>query len=60
MIADMEQKLPYLHMVMKESARMHPALGITFPEKTVKPVTDLGGYNVPQGVRTKLNTHRPT
>ena len=47
---DLEAKLRYLHMVVKESARMHPALGVTFPELTVKDVTDMAGYQVPKGV----------
>lgn len=43
-------RLPYLEMVLKESARMHPALSYSLPEKTVKPFTNLGGYIVPKGV----------
>ena len=48
---DLGAKLPYLEAVIKESARMHPALSFSLPEKTVKTVTDLGGYLVPKGVR---------
>lgn len=48
--ADLEKKLPYMEMVLKESARMHPALALSLPEKTVKQVTDLGGYQIPKGV----------
>ena len=31
--ADLEKKLPYMEMVLKESARMHPALALSLPEK---------------------------
>ena len=50
---DLGTKLPYLESVLKESARVHPALSYSLPEKTVKPVTNLGGYLVPKGVRDK-------
>ena len=49
-VDDLESRLPFLSKVIKESARMHPALGITFPEKTVKEVTNMNGYLVPKGV----------
>jgi hypothetical protein len=39
-----------MEMVLKESARMHPALALSLPEKTVKSVTELGGYQIPKGV----------
>lgn len=48
--ADLEKKLPYMEIVLKESARMHPALALSLPEKTIKQVTDLGGYQIPKGV----------
>ena len=48
---DLDKKLPYMEMVLKESARMHPALSLSLPEKTVKPITELGGYQIPSGVR---------
>ena len=48
---DLEKKLPYMEIVLKESARMNPALALSLPERTVKPVTDLGGYQIPKGVR---------
>ena len=48
---DLEKKLPYMEMVLKESARMHPALVLSLPERTVKQVTDLGGFQIPKGVR---------
>lgn len=47
---DLGKRLPYMEMVLKESARMHPALALSLPEKTVKPVTELGDYQVPRGV----------
>ena len=48
---DLEKKLSYMEMVLKESARMHPALALSLPERTVKQVTDLGGFQIPKGVR---------
>ena len=51
---DLEKKLQYMEMVLKESARMHPALALSLPEKTVKQVTDLGGYLVPKGVNSNV------
>lgn len=48
---DLDNKLPYMEMVLKESARMNPALALSLPERTVKPVTDIGGYQIPKGVR---------
>ena len=48
--ADLENKLPYMEMVLKESARMNPALALSLPERTVKHVTDIGGYQIPKGV----------
>ena len=46
---DLDKKLPYMEMVLKESARMNPALTLSLPERTVKPVTDIGGYQIPKG-----------
>ena len=51
---DLDNKLPYMEMVLKESARMNPALALSLPERTVKPVTDIGGYQIPKGVRNIL------
>ena len=48
---DLDKKLTYMEMVLKESARMHPALALSLPEKTVKSVTELGGYQILKGVR---------
>ena len=48
---ELDKKLPYMEMVLKESARMNPALALSLPEKTVKPVTDIGGYLISKGVR---------
>lgn len=50
-VQDLDKRLPYMEMVLKESARMHPALALSLPERTVKPVTNLAGYEIPQGVR---------
>lgn len=51
---DLDNKLPYMEMVLKESARMNPALALSLPERTVKPVTDIGGYQIPKGVRNSF------
>lgn len=48
---DLDKRLPYMEMVLKESARMHPALALSLPERTVKPLTEMAGYLIPQGVR---------
>ena len=48
---DLDKKLAYMETVLKESARMHPALALSLPEKTVKSVTELGGYQILKGVR---------
>ena len=48
---ELDKKLPYMEMALKESARMNPALGLSLPERTVKPVTDIGGFQIPKGVR---------
>ena len=53
---DLDKKLPYMEMVLKESARMNPALTLSLTERTVKPVTDIGGYQIPKGVRNILST----
>ena len=49
--AELDKKLPYMEMVLKESARMNPALALSLPERTVKPVTEIGGFQIPKGVR---------
>lgn len=46
---NLEKKLPFMEMVLKESARMHPALALSLPEKTKK-TTELAGFIVPKGV----------
>lgn len=46
---DLDKRLPYMEMILKESARMHPALALSLPERTVKPVTDIGGFQIPKG-----------
>jgi hypothetical protein len=48
---DLDERLPYMEMMLKESARMHPALALSLPERTVKPLTNMAGYQIPQGVR---------
>ncbi|KAJ7393354.1 hypothetical protein OS493_006325 [Desmophyllum pertusum] len=46
---DLDKKLPYMEMVLKESARMNPALALSLPERTAKPVTNIGGYQIQKG-----------
>lgn len=53
---DLDNKLPYMEMVLKESARMNPALALSLPERTVKPVTDIGGYQIPKGTPVCVDT----
>ena len=47
---ELDKKLPYMEMVLKESARMNPALALSLPERTMKPITDIGGFQIPKGV----------
>ncbi|CAB3989340.1 cytochrome p450 monooxygenase [Paramuricea clavata] len=54
---DLDKRLPYMEMVLKESARMHPALALSLPEKTVKSVTELGDYQIPQGTPVCVDTY---
>ncbi|XP_031571883.1 cytochrome P450 3A6-like [Actinia tenebrosa] len=54
---DLDKRLPYMEMVLKESARMHPALALSLPERTVKPLTDMAGYFIPQGTPVCVDTH---
>lgn len=54
---DLEKKLPYMEIVLKESARMHPALALSLPERTVKEVTDLGGFRIPKGTPVCVDTY---
>ncbi|XP_068719783.1 uncharacterized protein [Montipora capricornis] len=56
-LIDLEKRLPYMEIVLKESARVHPALALSLPEKTVKQVTDLGGYQIPKGTPICVDTH---
>ncbi|KAK3732821.1 hypothetical protein QZH41_017720 [Actinostola sp. cb2023] len=54
---DLDKRLPYMEMVLKESARMHPALALSLPERTVKPVTDMAGFQIPEGTTVCVDTH---
>ncbi|KXJ06566.1 Cytochrome P450 3A13 [Exaiptasia diaphana] len=51
------KRLPYMEMVLKESARMHPAIALSLPEKTVKPLTDVAGYQIPDGTPVCVDTY---
>ena len=51
LVDDLSTTFPYLHEVMKESARMWPALALTLPERTVKDSTIIGGHVIPKDVR---------
>ena len=57
LVDDLSTTFPYLHNVMKESARVWPALALTFPERTVKDSTNIGGCDIPKDVS---ETIRPT
>lgn len=54
---DLDKRLPYMETVLKESSRMHPALALSLPERTVKPVTNIAGYHIPKGTPVCVDTH---
>ena len=45
------QSMPYLQAVLKESLRMHPAVGTILPRVVPRGGAKLGGYYFPEGVR---------
>lgn len=53
------QNMPYLQAVLKESLRMHPAVGTILPRVVPDGGATLGGYNFPKGVSFYFSAFSP-